>query len=1019
MKKRILSLLLAVLVLAAAMPLGFMVAAEGESELEPAPIQLDVIKKTDANKFPADAGTYWPTWGTSDPGANNNFAAYAAYDGKFVTEYLIDSGASNGAMKVVYDPTNGKNGDNNVRVYLKAVPHVGANAVGIHVDATGIANDPAVDTDDYFYTRIGFMLRNCAGRQYAAGFDYYFLADEEGAELETLTVPTAASHGEAYVALKAGVSGTYFFLDEGFQNTTAEKSGYDFAYSYWKWNNELNANEERFDLQWDSFDCDYARTDWLMDNNNFGNTYFSFYQIKADGIEEGEFFVADNLCYATIGEKQPEEILPQYVVNRQNIVNNFPASGSTLLKGDGYATSDPGASNNLAAYAESGTNEFDINYVLADGATDGAIKVSYNSANASYTQNAVYVYRKGVPHKGANAIGIYIDATGFANDPSTEEDDYLKVLIGTSTRSDAIRYYAAGYNYYFLSDEEGAVLETIKNPTAANNGEAYIKIFTGKKGYYYFPEEGFCNTTADVSGYDYAYTGAQWTSFSDDWMQTEWVMDNRNYGSTYLSIFKMFEPGFVAGGSLIIDNLCFASIGEPEAPRELPLKIANICEGFDGQKDTSVVSTWQHNNEGVEPSFKLVGDTDKSIEMIRLGTQNYANVKLPDNNNKYVPDANGITFHIDATKDTENTMLRLSFVSGPKGNQIWYGNTYYFLEDGKPESEFEEKAIGGSGQWSSWMTVFGGKSGTYYVPLTAFEIPEGSADYSENYDFKVADRVNKTVETVRFQFSGTNTNPIYIDDIGYTTADGSWNIPPQAPFPYMYSHTFTNFRNGELLFDKGNNVGTVGCWDTITAADNISFSGSRMKVKFGKSTDKTTAISFSSEYRAYSSDKAFSFTVDASKVASKISMRGTLGRVGESGYRNTGGNGIYYLIPADGSDYIEKVCAGERFDIPAGFKGTVVLPFECFNGGGDNIPAKPTGKQMSKWDGVSLSLYIFEVTSRNNTLVFSRCNFMTDNDGTGPITGVEDHTPVAIALLIAAAFVATVSIKKGLKVVAE
>ena len=222
MKKRILSLLLAVLVLAAAMPLGFMVAAEGESDLEPAPIQLDVIKKTDANKFPADAGTYWPTWGTSDPGANNNFAAYAAYDGEFVTEYLIDSGASNGAMKVVYDPTNGKNGDNNVRVYLKAVPHVGANAVGIHVDATGIANDPAVDTDDYFYTRIGFMLRNCAGRQYAAGFDYYFLADEEGAELETLTVPTAASHGEAYVALKAGVSGTYFFLDEGFGSLDKE-----------------------------------------------------------------------------------------------------------------------------------------------------------------------------------------------------------------------------------------------------------------------------------------------------------------------------------------------------------------------------------------------------------------------------------------------------------------------------------------------------------------------------------------------------------------------------------------------------------------------------------------------------------------------------------------------------------------------------------------------------------------------------------------------------------------------------
>lgn len=716
------------------------------------------------------------------------------------------------------------------------------------------------------------------------------------------------------------------------------------------------------------------------------------------------------------GELVPEEPV-QLVVNRQKIVNNIPYAANTLLLGSSYAVSDPGAGANLDAYVSSGTDEWKVEYLIADDAEDGAAKIIYNAAGASSNQSEIYFFRKGVPQAESNAVGFYIDATSLANDPNTTEDDYLKALVKFSTRSDAMRVFAAGVDYYFLSDEEGAVLETVENPTAINDGEAYINIRRGKAGYYFFPEEGFQNTTVEANGYEVTYNNPNWTKFSDSWMQTEWVMDNGNFGNTYVTLSKIWED-LADGEYIIIDNLCFASIGEPVPPRELPLKVANICESFDNRTDTSVVSTWQHNNEGVQPSFNLVGDTDKSIEMIRLGTQNYANVALPDNNNKYVPDANGITFHIDATQDNVNTMLRLSFVSGAKGNQIWYGNKYYFLEDGKPESEFEEYTIGGTGQWSSWMTVFGGKSGTYFVPLEAFEVPADATDVAENFYFSVADRVGKTVETMRFQFSGTNTNPIYIDDIGYTTPDGSWVVPPQDPFPYMYSHTLVNFRNGDLLLDKNNGKGTVGCWGTITAEDNFTFSGNRLKVKFGKSVAGTdTAISFGGEFRAYSDDKAFSFTIDASKVKSKMSIRATLSN-GEPGYRNTGG-GIYYLIPADGSDYIEKAFAGERFEVPAGFKGTIVLPFEGFNGGGDQIPAKPTGKYLSKFDSVGVSFYIFEVTSSSNTLVVSKANLMTDNDGTGPITGVEDNTTVVFALLIAAAFVAVVSIKKGLSVVED
>ena len=44
---------------------------------------------------------------------------------------------------------------------------------------------------------------------------------------------------------------------------------------------------------------------------------------------------------------------------------------------------------------------------------------------------------------------------------------------------------------------------------------------------------------------------------------------------------------------------------------------------------------------------------------------------------------------------------------------------------------------------------------------------------------------------------------------------------------------------------------------------------------------------------------------------------------------------------------------------------------------------------------------------------------MKPNDGTGPITGVEDNTIAVIGLLLAAAFVGGYAVKKGLKVVED
>ena len=232
------------------------------------------------------------------------------------------------------------------------------------------------------------------------------------------------------------------------------------------------------------------------------------------------------------GEVTPEEPV-QFVVNRQKIVNNIPFEANKLLLGSSYANSDPGAGNNFSAYVKSGTDEWKVDYLIEDGAADGAAKITYNAAGATTNQSSILFFRKGVPQADSNVVGFYVDATALTNDPENDNDDFFRALIKFSTRADSMRVFAAGVDYYFLSDEEGAVLETIENPTAINDGEAYIKIFRGKSGYYYFPEEGFQNTTVENNGYEVNYSNANWTKFSDSWMQTEWVMDNGNFGNTF------------------------------------------------------------------------------------------------------------------------------------------------------------------------------------------------------------------------------------------------------------------------------------------------------------------------------------------------------------------------------------------------------------------------------------------------------------------------------------------------------
>ena len=119
------------------------------------------------------------------------------------------------------------------------------------------------------------------------------------------------------------------------------------------------------------------------------------------------------------------------------------------------------------------------------------------------------------------------------------------------------------------------------------------------------------------------------------------------------------------------------------------------------------------------------------------------------------------------------------------------------------------------------------------------------------------------------------------------------------------------------------------------------------------------------------SDTAISFGVDASEMGSLLSVRGCLTG---AGYRNTGGkNSKYYLVDANGVA-TEYSFSGERFDIPKGFVGTVVIPFSSFGGNGTM-----SVEDYRQLEVPSFGLYFFGTTEEANNLVIRDINFADAN----------------------------------------
>jgi len=274
MSKKLLSVLLAVLVLAVALPLGFAMA-------EDPTYTIDITDSKLINGFPA----------TDD---KDNSPGMSAVDG---IKYYV--AASNITVEYV-EGTNGvklssAGSMTDINIRLKDTSFAGANMISLYVDATGAAGE-----EGFLYVRPCFNYASSkfggadVARYFAAGHSYYFL--EDGAtEAIKVDVAKNASVWNARVSLFAGKKGTYFFPEECFAEYDEAVTGYE------------SGNTVTLPTgAWTSFGDDHlvnSANAWVMDKNNYGQANFSFQQFW---FPAGDSIIIDDLKYvqATVTENE-------------------------------------------------------------------------------------------------------------------------------------------------------------------------------------------------------------------------------------------------------------------------------------------------------------------------------------------------------------------------------------------------------------------------------------------------------------------------------------------------------------------------------------------------------------------------------------------------------------------------------------------------------------------------------------------------------------------------------------------
>lgn len=1001
MTKRILSVMLAVLVLAAALPLGLVSA---DNVVVDKVYKMAVENEKVFNDFPTAADTLFTSPGVTSEGGLEKYAAFGEYD------------ATTTGLKYTGEGTTG---DKSVRI--KASSFAGANMISFWVDTTGITTAESLSFRPSFDFGSSKNKTGDAARYYAPGVNSYFVADGG----ETVTVLEVAKNDNIWntrLAIPAGVKGTVYIPEEAFQACTVENNGVDHTYP---------------EGAWTSFGDEYisgTTYDWFMDGTNYTSANFTFGRVNMAATDS---FIVDNFKYV---EAALEEVIYVMDVEETKVINDVSAEASTELK------EAPGAATDLTKYAQS--SGFTVTY---DETSTGA-----KFATTAEATSTVRLYVKNLSFADANMLSFTLDTTGIANSPDTADDDYVYVrpsfTYGDGKGWNA-RYYAGGVNLYFVADGSEAV-EELKVGTASSEWNVRIPLKTGVKGTYYIPEAAFANTTAEVSGYVKTYDADKeaantWQTFGDAFLADTtkaWVMTGNNYTSS--SFCMEFLP-LKADEYVIIDDLAYVNAAVIEKPEEgdggeggegegqIPagpsyadfvIVESKIVNDFPTAADTLQASPGVKaelgkyakltSKESVTLSFDEASGALKIAEKGSADPEGfYAMIK-----NWAFDGANMFAFDIDTNgatgtdTDAITATFEIQFApskSGGKdtGRTLVAGEKYYFLDAATGKIEILTVGEGAT------ISLKKGVKGTILIPQetvtpstvagawTKFEYFQSAEDYRswcmDNGNFQYTCILLHNMDM-------TTGESFLLDNMRFVRTGTAEELEAAKRFPYMNSGKYMDMSNAAALIEQN----LLSAWGRITP-DNFTIGKNSISVKVPVGEDNQCAMSFYASNRPADDDLAFSLYIDATGAAKDINTRLCLG-YGTGGYRNSGGSAGYYLVPADGSDWVKKDFNSETIVIPAGFKGLLVVPFEGFKGGtGADNPVDVTVENMQKAEKINMSFYLTKVESES-TVVFGDINYMKENDGSVlvPDMGVDNYVVLAIVLMVAAVLAAVVSLKK-------
>jgi len=397
MKKRILSIFLAVFVLLAAMPFGAVMAEETATEIEnnnsfAAEITLSepdfpktVTTYKVANNFPTEANTFQKLT-TENTGWDNGIVTAPS-------DYAVINSASSpatftlseGQALLTATEVTGTTTAINAKILFKSLPEADTNYISIRVDTTGLSADEACELQ---------ISNNAQGLYAIRKSTFYFLPDatEENPnpQVEARTVKNGGNIWKDNFPIKAGEKGT-IYLPETCFTAGVDTSGNAVSTSGGAWNGDFS-------------EFIIAAEDWRLSNSHRGNVSIRF-NFK-DGIKAGDSIIFGEMNWVS-NVNFPLDYNAEYVDNDfSDAEATVPTGWADNGKGLPTFSIEEGALKHTLSNESwtEGTFNYgytvDLDYPATQGfeammydvdfsnlTTAPALQITYNVKNTNYDKN--------------------------------------------------------------------------------------------------------------------------------------------------------------------------------------------------------------------------------------------------------------------------------------------------------------------------------------------------------------------------------------------------------------------------------------------------------------------------------------------------------------------------------------------------------------------------------------------------------------------------------------------------------